>query len=117
MQQGRYSTRGRELLEAIEAVVQEACKKNLPGSDEKTVAKIGKDVSYCLANQWGGQMVYMPQDTASKHAAIYADFTGDNHSELAEKYNLSVPHIYQIVAQERERRKHKQTTLPGLEVH
>lgn len=39
----------------------------------------------------------MPKNAARRGALIYAEFTGNNHGELAQKYDLSTAQIYRIV--------------------
>ncbi|SBV97951.1 hypothetical protein KL86DPRO_20352 [uncultured delta proteobacterium] len=41
--------------------------------------------------------------------------TGDNINDLRVKYRLSEPYLYQVIAAERERRRVKQLSLPGVE--
>ena len=73
-------------------------------------------VAAYIADHWGGQLVYIPKDSAgkamSRNAEIYSKFVGDNQAELAREYDLSVDRIYNIIAQERERRSVKQCGLP-----
>lgn len=83
----------------------------------KAMAKeFGDDVTMYLASLWGGQMLYIPKDMASqvlsRDAKIYAEFTGNNHAELARKYDLSLQHTYTIIKKEREKRSLKQKRLP-----
>lgn len=59
--------------------------------------------------KFGGGLIYFPKgeafERARRDAAIWREFTGRNHVELARRYHLGVSHIYEIVARERERRQ------------
>lgn len=78
--------------------------------------EFGQDCADDIAEAWGGQNFYIPMDmigkARSRDAELYDKFTGDNHAELAIKYNLSTQHVYRIVRRERERRSVKQHALP-----
>lgn len=62
---------------------------------------IGKEVADRMALHWGGQNLYFPMGKALKLSQrdrqIYAEFNGDNHSELARKFGLSLQWVYAIV--------------------
>lgn len=67
------------------------------------------------AKHWGGQLLYFPMGDAlnrdARDVAIYNDFNGHNHAELAQKYETSVQWIYRIIgritAAESDRRQGK----------
>ncbi|MBC17123.1 MAG: hypothetical protein CL942_08730 [Desulfovibrio sp.] len=86
---------------------------NIPRAKAK---EFSEDTTAYIADLWGGQILYIPKDMAgricSRDAKIYADFVGDNHSELARKYGLSFQHIHRIIKKEREKRSVKQHDLP-----
>lgn len=82
-----------------------------PGDAPRRIALAVTDY---LVSAWGGAQVYVPKDLARRNARIFDDFTGDNIRDLAVKYKISDPWIYRIIASERERRRMKQLTLPGL---
>ncbi len=75
--------------------------------------EIGIEISQQIARDWGGQIIYFTKNCqfliSEKHLAIYREFTGHNHRELAKKWNLTVPAIYRIVARigRQERAKHQ----------
>lgn len=64
--------------------------------------KIAYDLSQSMTAHWGGSMLYIPKTSPDKlqkrNLAIWSDFTGNNHHQLAQKYNLSTITIYQILA-------------------
>lgn len=78
--------------------------------------EFGEDTTAYIADLWGGQILYIPKDLAgiicSRDAKIYAQFTGDNHSELAREFGLSFQHIHRIIKKERQKRSVKQHDLP-----
>lgn len=61
--------------------------------------------------KWGGCLLYVPKGEAyerhRRNAAIWRDFNGSNHADLARKYQLTLSVIYDIVATERIRRQNK----------
>lgn len=81
----------------------------------ETALQIGEDVAGVIADDWGGQSLYIPMNLGSKRATrnaqIYKEFTGDNHQELARKYGLSDSFIYRILKDEIERRRTPQGSL------
>ncbi len=106
-----------ELLAGVEAAAMEAVQAEfkrigrVPGDAPRRIAVA---VSDYLISAWGGAQVYFPKDIPRRNARIFDEFTGDNIRELAVKYKISDPWIYQILAAERERRRMKQLTLPGM---
>lgn len=74
---------------------------------------MGYCVMRAIAEKVGGAQVYIPKvDSIARCArdeAIWRDFTGCNHRELARKYGVTKIHIYRIVKRmgelERERRQ------------
>jgi len=54
-----------------------------------------------LAASWGGQLIYFPKNIRTRirkrDLEIYERFTGDNHAELAQMFDLSVTWVYAIV--------------------
>lgn len=59
--------------------------------------------------KFGGGLIYIPKgDRYERHArdaAIWREFNGRNHGELARKHGLGVAHVYEILARERARRQ------------
>lgn len=58
---------------------------------------------------WGGSLLYVPRgdayDRRQRDAALWSEFDGRNHVELAHRYGLSLPAVYDSLARERARRR------------
>lgn len=68
------------------------------GINGDIAAEVGPDVADKIAEHYGGQSVYFPFNLAARrNAQIYAEFTGENHYQLASKYKASVQHIYRVI--------------------
>lgn len=71
------------------------------GVDAETAERIGIEVADLTAEDWGGQVLYIPKGSAYKlsklHLQIYEEFDGTNHAALASKYDYTVPAIYRII--------------------
>lgn len=98
----------------ITAALEELKKQGLQDKVGELPQNIAVAVGLRLSNAWAGQQVYIPRDIARRNARIYDDFTGSNMRELVEKYRLSAAATYQIIASERQRRRIKQLSLPGM---
>ena len=112
-----HSNLAHELLAGVEAAVSAVVRDVLARSGVKAgeaPAKAAVAVGEHLIEIWGGQHIYFPRDIARRNARIYDDFNGENVDELARKYRLSDSAIYSVIATERERRRIKQLTLPGI---
>lgn len=74
-------------------------------AQEAQAEQIANEIAYRLSQHWGGTMFYVakysPWQAHERDLAIWRDFTGNNHHELAIKYHLSVPYIYEITARMR----------------
>jgi Mor family transcriptional regulator len=86
------------------------------GVDGPAARAAATAVAVGVADDWGGQLVYIPQDMAGRLAqrnkTIWREFHGDNHAELASKYGLCVQTVYSIIAEQRELHTPKQLSLP-----
>lgn len=114
-----FTARGRELLADVSMTVQSATEQALRKSgllDRKDMSglpeELGRIVADHLANEWGGQSVYIPMDRSRRNARIYERFDGTNIHALAKEYGVCVLTIYRIVKQERARRHSPQLRLP-----
>ncbi len=85
------NSRGSELLNQIEAMIEDELRH---GTNQ-----LGRRVTTRMALDFGGS---------------FRDFTGDNIPELRANYNLNESTIYQILRQERARRRQQQVFLPGV---
>lgn len=85
------------------------------GINPELAENIGREAATFLADDWGGQSIYIPMDLSAKLSArneeIYKLFTGDNISELAKRFGLSVQTVYRIVKAERFKRAPRQASL------
>lgn len=92
---------GSEVLTHIEEKVTAVLKRR--GVAPAIVAAAAIAVSDGIAQDFGGLLVYFKKQSAlnaeERNLAIAADFeTGDyTHSELAQKYGISVQQIYKII--------------------
>lgn len=104
---GAYSERGKEILNTMTSIIDQEAIKGTLG--------LGKRVTDIIAEQFGGQQIYLPFDRERRDARIYAEYRGDNIHALASKFRVSSNHIYKIVrCEQAKRRRQKQTLLPGL---
>lgn len=75
------------------------------GVAEQAAAEAGAKCAGEVADQFGGQIFYLPRNvanrTAETHAQIVAAFTGHNHVELSAQFRLSVQTIYKILKADR----------------
>lgn len=85
------------------------------GMPETRAHSFAQEAAGQVADDWGGQLVYVPMDlvgrNSMRNARIYAEFSGDNHANLASRYGLSVQAIYRILKVQRELRTPKQASL------
>ena len=115
--QGKFSSRGNELLSAIDAYVRDIVAKKLGKTSlsakqiEAVSLESGAELAERLRIDWAGQHVYVPFDKQRRNAAIYAAFTGDNHHELASQFHLGVGTVYDIIKTEQQKRRMKQANL------
>lgn len=90
-----------ELLEDLAATVADLLHKKLPLMNRDAAAQIGIDTAEHLRAHWGGISLYIPQGSvyaaSQKHLAIWQDFTGHNHKQVAKKHHVSVQHVYVVV--------------------
>jgi Mor family transcriptional regulator len=87
-------------------------KAHLPDGVAKNIAQ---EVAARIADNWGGQLLYVPKDLATKmstrNAEIMDAFTGDNITYLVKRFDLSRQTVYRILRSEKERRSVKQGSL------
>ena len=109
---------GRELLQDLAAKVAEMTQAML-GVPEAKAKAFSQEVAGWLADDWGGQNIYVPMDLVGRlslrNAQIYREFTGDNQPELATKYDLSVQTIYRILKVQTALRAPKQLSLLDID--
>lgn len=87
------------LLDLAEQVRAELVKNH--NMDEQQARKIGVDVALKIANNWAGELIYIPQSVAlmssERNLAIWREFDGKNHRELARKYGVSMQWVYKVI--------------------
>ncbi|NDV21022.1 DNA-binding protein [Pseudodesulfovibrio sp. JC047] len=85
------------------------------GIDPNKAKRAAQDAAAHIADNWGGQSVYIPMDLVTRmntrNSDIYSEFSGDNISELVRKFGLSRQAIYRIIRVERQRRLPRQGSL------
>ena len=71
------------------------------GLDAELSSHGAHEIMLAFAEHWGGDSVYVPKsDTLQRHSrdiAIWDEFRGDNHAQLARKYRISKVWVYAIV--------------------
>lgn len=71
------------------------------GVSEEIAEQLGINAANFLAEHWGGQMLSIPKDhffkLAERDELIYADFKGNNWSELIRKYNMTENGIRRVI--------------------
>lgn len=81
----------------------------------ESAEQIAHHIAHSMISHWGGSMLYIPKNNPAtlhkRDLQIWRDFTGNNHHELAQKYNLSMVTIYQILAKVRKSLPKKQDDL------
>ncbi len=106
-----------ELLEDVQAKVAAMAMAEF-SADERRGSFFGRRVADMLADEWGGQSIYMPKDVArrclKRNIRLFDEFNGSNVAELARKYGLSEQRVYAVIKAERARRRSRQLTLPGV---
>ncbi len=75
--------------------------EDLPPDYKEIAQAIGLDAALALVAARGGEAVYIPKADKvarlARNRAIRAEFTGDNHRQLARKHNLTVVMIRNIL--------------------
>lgn len=93
-------SKGPELLHDLAQHVSAALQE-LIEADKERADHVGQEIANRMAGHWGGQLIYFPIGTAIKLSvrdlAIWNDFNGKNHSDLARKYGVSLQWIYKIL--------------------
>lgn len=79
--------------------------------DPELAAHAAHEIMLTFADQCGGDSVYVPKAGAlqrdSRDWAIWKEFRGDNHAQLARKYRISKVWVYAIVRRMRAAEKGK----------
>ena len=98
-QLGQHSQRGNALL--LDLRDQSVALFKEANIDAEKASQIANELMYIIAKHWGGQSLYIVKVDCfladERDIQIYNEFNGHNHSELAQKYDLSTIYIYRIV--------------------
>lgn len=85
------------------------------GMPDRKAHDFAQEAAGQVADDWGGQLIYVPMElvgrNSMRNARMYAEFTGDNHGQLASRYGLSVQAVYRIIKAQRVLRLPKQASL------
>ena len=75
--------------------------KSEAGLSDESAKRLAVSISKAFAEDFGGEVIYIPKGIllplSGRDLAIYNEFTGDNHNELARKYKVSVAWVYKII--------------------
>lgn len=99
---GKFTTLGTAFLQDMVGIGADiiATAAQLPTEQAEQIAY---DLAQTMTAHWGGSMLYVPKTNPEKLRArnltIWDDFTGNNHHQLAQKYDLSTIAIYKILAE------------------
>lgn len=98
---GKFTSLGTAFLQDMVGIGSDiiASSAKLPTEQAEQIAY---DLAQSMTAHWGGSVLYIPKTNPDKlrarNLAIWGDFTGNNHHQLAQKHNLSTITIYQILA-------------------
>jgi Mor family transcriptional regulator len=89
-----------QLLTELASVVARVLTENELADDR--AAAIAATVVDHVTDLYGGQVIYVPkaarQKTHRRWQAMWEEFTGHNHAELARKYGMGVHAVYKALA-------------------
>lgn len=115
--------KSREFLEYLEIAVSEIVsdemgRLRLSGEPLEYLPQRAADrLSGRVADAWGGAQLYIQKDlshrAACRNEAVYAEFTGNNHLELALKHKISVSTVYAIIKQTNKMKRKKMMENQG----
>lgn len=103
----RPEQRRQDVLQCvIDHALQELQKK---GIEQEAALQVATSIADHLADTFGGQIISFPKDYCRKlqvrDAQIYAEFTGTNYPELAQRYGLSDRTVRKLIARAQARQK------------
>lgn len=77
------------------------------GLPRSTAEKVGEVVVDYVLDEFGGENIYVPRNISGivrrRNRQIYEEWSGNNHDELAKKYNITRQRVYAIIKEERQR--------------
>lgn len=72
-------------------------------------ADLARELAEDVRLKWGGGLIYIPQgarfERQQRDAAIWREFNGRNHADLARRHGLTLSCVYDVLARERARRQ------------
>lgn len=87
-----------KILADIAQLLRSPLNEHLPNALADTLAMAQTEQ---LSQTYSGCQVYFPKQNVLKHRkrdkALYREFTGNNHADLASRYCLTVSRVYEIV--------------------
>lgn len=100
-----FRSHGAELLQDladnVKAILMEIVEMPADKADQ-----VGMEIANRMSDNWRGQIIYFPAGLSAKihtrDLQIWDEFTGNNHSQLAKKYEVSLQWVYKIVKTMRE---------------
>lgn len=99
--------KGPELLDDLESRLGVLLQQQ--GLAKKSASSMALKITREMAVAWGGQNIYFPVGKTrwaqERDWQIFEEFRGDNHAELARKYQLTVPHIYRLIKRCKEKQR------------
>lgn len=94
-----FQTKAPELISHIYTKIKQA--GSAANLDDYQATKLASQVAQEIAEDFGGEVIYIPKGMllllSKRDLAIWQEFNGKNHNELARKYGVSVPWVYKIV--------------------
>jgi Mor family transcriptional regulator len=109
---------GGEAYPEVLRVISDAVARQLlaVGIDSARATAIGEAAAEQVRDLLGGQLVYVPKGRTllarRRYEQIYAEFTGDNHADLARRHGLGIQQLYRVIAIMR--REHTARVQGGL---
>jgi Mor family transcriptional regulator len=107
---GKWPLRLLELADIVEAEIQRHAER--PGTPREQAERL----VVAIASLHGGRPFYLPRGDdlkrMLKYRALWRDYRGRNHEELADRYGYTLPQVYKIVAEMKSLEKRKRQ--PGL---
>lgn len=104
-EQGKYNQQADRFFGDLQVFGTEVMTNSIPNIDKQTAEQILNELAYKLTQHWGGSMFYVTKKNAwqahARDLAIWEAFTGNNHHELVQRFGLSLPYIYEILARMR----------------
>lgn len=94
-----------EILADIVRLLADRLRQHLPDAAEVLALDLAED----LRRKFGGGLIYLPKghdyERHHRNLALWREFNGRNHRELARRYGVTVATVYDVVAAERVRRQ------------